>query len=86
MILLFVVCGAAARGLRHPATARVFATLLWPARRFLALYSVHVREYVGFTLPTIRRHANSKALPKCRTCPSTVSRLPRYLAICAGCV
>lgn len=55
MVLLFVVCGAAARGLRHPATARVFALSLLASAAILGAFILFAYvKNVGVTLPTYK--------------------------------
>ncbi len=54
-LLLFVVCGAVARGLRHPVTARVFGLSLLAGAAILGLFILFTYvQYVGFTIPTFK--------------------------------
>ncbi len=55
MLLLFVFCGCVARGLRHPATARVFGLSLLAGAGILGLFILFTYvQYVGFTIPTFK--------------------------------
>ena len=55
MLLLFVMCCFAARGLRHPATAHVFGVALVAGALILAAFVLFIyAHYVGFTLPTYK--------------------------------
>jgi O-antigen ligase len=55
MLLLFVVCCGVARGLRHPATARVFGLFLLTGAGILGAFILfsYVR-YEGFTVPSFK--------------------------------
>ena len=70
MLLLFVVCGGVARGLRHPATARVFGLSLLVGAAILSTFILfaYVR-YVGFTLPSYKGAREFKGIAEMSNLP-----------------
>jgi len=63
LIVLFAVCFLLARGLRHPATARVFGISLLAGSAILIAFILFIYvRYAGFTLPTFKAAREFKGL------------------------
>ncbi len=63
LLLLFAICGGLARGLRHPATARVFGLSLLVGAVLLAIFILftYVR-YAGFIVPSFKAAREFKGM------------------------